>query len=163
MNTVKTKCFKGLKTLLEYIQQRFQELFSGCFWVGLLCYNFFFFRFSVTIFFFLDFSSENFFFSLFFLLESNVMNTVLDPVSICLMERNILVPFYFDIGYFGVSKKKFKIIDIYIFSYNIKLLIQISKSQIKQIIQFFFFDTQIIQLLYNNYCFRILKHKYVIK
>ena len=59
---------------------------------------FFFFRFSVTIFFFLDFSSENFFFSFFFFLESNVMNTVLDPISICLMERNILVPFYFDIG-----------------------------------------------------------------
>ena len=56
----------------------------------------------VTFFSFLDFSS-NFFFSFFFLLESNVMNTVLDPVSICLVKRNISVPIYFDVPFQGVS------------------------------------------------------------
>ena len=66
--------------------------------------NFFFFRFSVTIFSFLDFSSNIYiFFSFFFLLESNVMNTVLDPVSVCFVKRNILVPVYFDVPFQGVS------------------------------------------------------------
>jgi len=71
--------------------------------VGLLCYNFFFFRFFVTIFFFLDFSSIFFFVSFFFLLESNVMNTVLDHVSFYLVERNISVPIYFNVLFQGVS------------------------------------------------------------
>ena len=65
------------------------------------------------------------------------MNTVLDIVSICLVEWNISVLIYFDVPFQGVSeflKKKLKIIYIYIFLYNIKLLIQISKPQIKQII-----------------------------
>ena len=62
------------------------------------------------------------------------MNIVLDPILVCLVERNISVSIYFDVGCFRVSKKKLKIIYIYIFLYNIKLLIQISKPQIKQII-----------------------------
>ena len=62
---------------------------------------FFFFRFSVTIFSFLDFSSI--FFSFFFLLESNVMNTILDPVSVCLVKQNISVPINFDVPFQGVS------------------------------------------------------------
>ena len=70
--------------------------------MGSPCYNFFFFKFFVTILSFLDFSS-NFFFSFFFLLESNVMNTVLDPVSVCFVKRNILVPIYFDVPFQGVS------------------------------------------------------------
>ena len=64
--------------------------------------QFFFFRFSVTIFSFLDFSSI-FFFSFFFLLESNVMNIVLGPISVCLVKRNISVSIYFDIPFQGVS------------------------------------------------------------
>ena len=43
-----------------------------------------------------------FFFSLFFLLESNVMNTILDLVLVCLVERNISVPDYFGILFRGV-------------------------------------------------------------
>ena len=72
--------------------------------------NFFFFRFSVTIFSFLDFSSIFFFFSFFFLLESNVMITVLDSVSVCLLEQNILVLIYFNVPFQGVSRflKKIK-------------------------------------------------------
>ena len=90
-----------------FMQWRLQEFFSGCSQVDLLCYNFFFFpfKFSITIIFFLDFSSKFFFFSFFFLLESNDMNIVLYPVLVCLMERNISVPIYFDIGCFRVSKK----------------------------------------------------------
>ena len=34
----------------------------------------------------------------------NVMNTVLEPVSVCLVERNILVPAYFGIPFQGVSR-----------------------------------------------------------
>ena len=83
-------------------QLRLQEIFSGCSWVSLPCYNFFFFRFSVTIFSFLDFSSKKKF-SFFFLLESNVMNTVLNPVSVCLVEWNISIPIYFDAPFQGVS------------------------------------------------------------
>ena len=41
------------------------------------------------------------------MLESNVMNTVmntvLDLVSICFVEQNILVPIYFDVPFQGVS------------------------------------------------------------
>ena len=62
--------------------------------------NFFFFRFSVTIFSFLDFSSI-FFLAFFFLL---VMNTILDPFSICLVEQNILVLIYFVVPFQGVSR-----------------------------------------------------------
>ena len=62
---------------------------------------FFFFRFSVTILSFLDFSS--FFNSFFILLESNVMNIVLGPISVCLVKRNISVLIYFDIPFQGVS------------------------------------------------------------
>ena len=72
---------------------------------------FFFFRFSITIFSFLDFSSIFFFFfSFFFLLESNVMNNVLDTISICLVEQNISVLIYFDVSFQGVSEflKKIK-------------------------------------------------------
>ena len=81
--------------------------------MGLLCASvtiFSFFRFSVTIFSFLDFNSKFFFFSFFFLLESNVMNTVLDPVSVCLVKQNILVPIYFDVPFQSVSRflKKIK-------------------------------------------------------
>ena len=73
---------------------------------------FFFFFFSDSLlqfFFFLDFSSI-FFFIFFILLESNVMNTVLDPVSICLVEQNISVLIYFDVSFQGVSEflKKIK-------------------------------------------------------
>ena len=66
---------------------------------------FFFFRFSVTIFSFLDFSCYFilFHFCFFFLLESNVMNTISDPVLICLVERNILVSVYFDVLVQGIS------------------------------------------------------------
>ena len=53
---------------------------------------------------FLDFNSKFFFFSFFFLLESNVMNTVLDPVSVCLVERNISVPVYYAVPFQGVSE-----------------------------------------------------------
>ena len=64
------------------------------------------------------------------------MNTVSDPVSVYLMKRNISIPVYFGVPFQGVSGflKKLKIIYIYIFLYNIKLLIQISNPQIKQII-----------------------------
>ena len=88
-------------------QWRLQEFFSRCSWVGLPCNNFSFFKFFVTIFSFLDFSSFFFFFSFFFLLESNVMNTVmntvLDLILVCFVERNILVPIYFDVPFQGVS------------------------------------------------------------
>ena len=69
--------------------------------MGLLCYTFFFFRFSVT--FFLKILVQ-FFYSFFYLLESNVMNTVLDPVSVCLVKQNISVPIYFDLSFQGVSR-----------------------------------------------------------
>ena len=46
------------------------------------------------------------------MLKSNVMNTVtntvLDPVSVCFVERNILVPIYFNVplqGILGLLKK----------------------------------------------------------
>ena len=68
-------------------------IFLKVFLCGLALLQFFFFRFSVIIFSFLDFS---FFF---FLLERNVMNTILDPVSVCLVKRNILVPIYFDVPF----------------------------------------------------------------
>ena len=87
--------------------------------MGLLYYNFFFFRFSITIFSFLDFSSIFFFFfSFFFLLESNVMNTVLDTISICLVEQNISVLIYFDVPFQGISGllKKIKN-NIYLYLY----------------------------------------------
>ena len=56
-------------------------------------------------FFFLDFSCYFilFHFCFFFLLESNVMNTISDPVLICLVEQNILVPVYFDVLVQGIS------------------------------------------------------------
>ena len=70
------------KILYSQNQWRLQEFFLGCFQVGLLYYNFFssdsslqFFLFQILV--------QNFFFSFFFLLESNVMNTVLDPISVC--------------------------------------------------------------------------------
>ena len=75
-------------------------IFLRVFLGGLALSQFFFFRFSITIFSFSDFSSNFFFFSFFFLLESNVMNTVLDPVSIL---DPISVPIYFDILFQGVS------------------------------------------------------------
>ena len=34
---------------------------------------------------------------------SNVMNTVSDPISVCLVERNISVPTNFDVLFQGVS------------------------------------------------------------
>ena len=37
------------------------------------------------------------------MLESNVMNTVLDPVSVCLVKPNISVPIYFNVSFQGVS------------------------------------------------------------
>ena len=40
-------------------------------------------------------------FFFFFLLESNVMNIVLDPVSVCLVKRNISVPIYFNVPFRG--------------------------------------------------------------
>ena len=51
-----------------------------------------------------------FFYSFFYLLESNVMNTVLDPVSVCLVKQNISIPIYFDVPFQGVSRflKKIK-------------------------------------------------------
>ena len=99
-------------------QWRLQEYFSGCSWVGLLYYNFFSldsllqsFLFQILVLFF-------FFFSFFFLLESNVMNTVLDTVSICLVERNISVLIYFNVPFQGISGflKKIKN-NIYLYLY----------------------------------------------
>ena len=79
-------------------------IFLRVFLSRLALLQFFFFRFSVTIFSFLDFSSNFFFFfSFFFLLESNVMNTVLDPVSVCLVKRNISILIYFNVPFQGVS------------------------------------------------------------
>ena len=55
---------------------------------------------------------------------SNVINTVSEPVSICPMERNILVPAYFGVLFQGVLRFLIYIyIYIYIFLYNIKLSI----------------------------------------
>ena len=113
-----SKTEKPLEMVSE-VQWWLQKYFSRCSWVGLLYYNFFFFRFSITIFSFLDFSSIFFFFfSFFFLLESNVMNTVLDIVSICLVERNISVLIYFDVPFQGISGflKKIKN-NIYLYLY----------------------------------------------
>ena len=78
------------------------------FFLQILYYNFFFFRFQFIF----------FFFSFFFLLESNVMNTVLDTVSICLVERNISVLIYFDVPFQGISGflKKIKN-NIYLYLY----------------------------------------------
>ena len=75
----------------------------------------------VTIFSFLDFSSKFFFLAFSFLLESNVMNTILDHVSVCFVKWNIWVPIYFNVPFQSVSGflKKLKIIYIYIFLYNI--------------------------------------------
>jgi len=46
------------------------------------------------------------------MLESNIINTFLDPVSVCLLKRNISVPIYFDVPFQSVSEflKKIKII-----------------------------------------------------
>ena len=66
-------------------------IFLRVFLCGLALFPFFFFRFFVTIFSFLDF--------ILFLLERNVMNTILDPVSVCLVKRNISVPIYFDVPF----------------------------------------------------------------
>ena len=46
------------------------------------------------------------------------MNTVSDPVSVCLVERNISVPDYFSVPFQDVLDSK-KIIYIYIISYPI--------------------------------------------
>ena len=69
------------------------------FFLQILCYIFFFFKILVQ-----------FFYSFFYLLESNVMNTVLDPVSVCLVKQNISIPIYFDVPFQGVSRflKKIK-------------------------------------------------------
>ena len=37
-------------------------------------------------------------------LKINVMNTVSDPVSVCLLERNVLVLAYFGVPFQGVSE-----------------------------------------------------------
>ena len=92
---------RGGPTLSPYSGD-FRNIFQGVSGWACSITIFFFFRFSITIFSFLDFSSI-FFFSFFFLLESNVMNTVLDTVSICLVERNISVLIYFDVPFQGIS------------------------------------------------------------
>ena len=48
-------------------------------------------------------------------LKINVMNTVSDPVSVCLLERNILVPTYFGISLNTVSGLPLFYIHIYIY------------------------------------------------
>ena len=53
-------------------------------------------------------------------LKINVMNTVSDPVSVCLLERNVLVPTYFDISLHTVSSLPIFYIHIYIYILLIK-------------------------------------------
>ena len=47
-------------------------------------------------------------------LKINVMNTISDPVSVCLLERNVLVPTYFSISLHTVSGLPLFYIHIYI-------------------------------------------------
>ena len=53
-------------------------------------------------------------------LKINVMNTVLDPVSVCLLEQNVLVPTYFGISLHTVSGLPLFYIHIYIYILLIK-------------------------------------------
>ena len=50
-------------------------------------------------------------------LKINVMNTVSDPLSVCLLERNVLVPTYFGILLHTVSGLPLFYIHIYIYIY----------------------------------------------
>ena len=53
------------------------------------------------------------------MIKSIVINSVSDPVSVCLVERNILVPAYFDVPFQGVSRfLKYIYIYIYIYVYE---------------------------------------------
>ena len=59
------------------------------------------------------------------------MNTVSDPVSVCLVERNISVPDNFSVPFQGISdSKKIIYIYIYIISYPITFYIKIKNIKV---------------------------------
>ena len=55
-------------------------------------------------------------------LKINVMNIVSDPVSVCLLERNVLVPTYFSISLHTVSGLPLFYIHIYIIDKKIHII-----------------------------------------
>ena len=66
--------------------------------------------------------------------HSIVINSVLDPISVCLVEWNISVPAYFGVPFQGVSG----FLNIYIYIYM-------------------YMNTQIYSLLFTIYCVSIVK------
>ena len=70
--------------------------------------------------------------------HSIVINSVLDPISVCLVEWNILVPAYFGVPFQGVSGFLYIYIYIYIYIYM-------------------YMNTQIYSPLFTIYCVSIVK------
>ena len=70
---------------------------------GWACSVTIFFSYDSLLQFYLFYIFVHFFYSFFFLLESNVMNIVLGHISVCLVKQNISVSIYFDVPFQGVS------------------------------------------------------------